>query len=148
MATKTTIVVFKQHNPQIIAMLIFVAGTPSQPHNGFKLKKTTFFGDFRLKIAPHRRFVGSKFLAPIFYRSSIKNQKNKFLLNLVALTPKKLWTSLKKLTLRLLLVFLASSYKKIIQADSPNIAAENQKWSCWRVVVKLESNLQKTSKLM
>ena len=36
---------------------------PSQPHKRLKHKKTTFSGDFPSKIAPHRRFGGSKFLA-------------------------------------------------------------------------------------
>ena len=47
-------------------------GTPSQPQKALKLKKTTFWGDFRLKTAPHRRFGGSGVAEIFIFLSSNK----------------------------------------------------------------------------
>ena len=47
-------------------------GTPSQPQKALKLKKTTFWGDFQLKTAPHRRFGGSGVAEIFIFLSSNK----------------------------------------------------------------------------
>ena len=71
MATKTTNVVFKQHDPQSVADLSGVAGDPLIAQRAFKLKKTTFLGAPRLKMTPHRRFGGSN-VAEIFIFLTLK----------------------------------------------------------------------------
>ena len=49
--------------PKVMICCFLLLRPPSQTHNGLKHKKTTISGDFPSKIAPHRRFGGSKFLA-------------------------------------------------------------------------------------
>ncbi len=65
MATKTTFVVFKQHEPQSVVDLIGVAGDPLVAPETLKTQKDYFLGAFQLKMAPHRRF-GESIVAEIF----------------------------------------------------------------------------------
>ena len=74
MATKTTFVVFKQQEPQSVADLSGVVGDPLiAPKSTQTQKKTTFWGDFRLKTAPHRRFGGSGVAEIFIFLSNNKN---------------------------------------------------------------------------
>ena len=50
-------------NHKVLLCCFLLLRPPSQPQKGLKHKKTTFSGDLPSKIAPHRRFGGSKFLA-------------------------------------------------------------------------------------
>ena len=58
-------------------------GTPSLPHKALKRENTTFFGNFMVKIAPHRRFGGSKFLATHIF--SISNKKSQVFVKTIVL---------------------------------------------------------------
>ena len=64
MATKTTNVVFKQHDHQSVADLSGIAGALLLRLYGTFSRKTPIFGDTGnwLKKDPHRRFGGSKFV--------------------------------------------------------------------------------------
>ncbi len=63
-------------SPKVLLCCFLLLRPPSQTHNGLKHKKTTISGDFPSKIAPHRRFGGSKFLATHIFE--IINKKTTF----------------------------------------------------------------------
>ena len=53
--------------PKVCCQKFSGLGTPSGPQEAFKLKKTPFLGALRLKMAPHRRFGGSKIPATLIF---------------------------------------------------------------------------------
>ena len=73
MATKTTFVDFKQHDPQSVADLSGVAGDPLIAPQQLETEKFTFLEALQLKMAPHRRFGGSNVAEIFIFLSSNKN---------------------------------------------------------------------------
>ena len=73
-------------------------GTLSLPQKALKLKKTTFWGDFWLKTAPHRRFGGSG-VAEIFIFLSSNKKCTLFVKKFFSIShPQKVMELHKKIT--------------------------------------------------
>ena len=73
LATKTTSVVFKQHDPQSVADLSGVAVALILGYTALFREKTTIFGAPWLKKGPHRRFGGSSVAEIFIFLISNKN---------------------------------------------------------------------------
>ena len=70
---KQLLLFLSNRTPKVCCWKFPGLGTPSGPQEVFKLKKTPFLGVPRLKMAPHRRFGGSKI--PVTLIFSISNKK-------------------------------------------------------------------------
>ena len=111
MATKTTFVVFKQHDPQSVADLSGVAGNPLMDPKSTQTQKNDVLGRFSAENSSPSMIWGVVCCRNFYFLKQQQKlptfcEKSSFL----SLTPKKLQSSPKKLPHSVLLDFLASFY--------------------------------------